>query len=126
MLAHIRFEFKPDVNGPGNNFFIDDINLSSAVGMNELELAVASIAVMPVPFQDVLTIRNNSVLNIQIFQVRDLSSRIVKEYSLNSNEEKIVISDLESLSEGVYFLESNSERKDHQKDRQINHLVLLH
>lgn len=110
MLAHIRFEFTPDVNGPGNNFFIDDINLSSAVGMNELEIAIASVAVMPIPFKDVLTIRNNSGLKIRNIQVRDLSSRIVKEYSLNSNEEKIVISDLESLSEGVYFLELNSEK----------------
>lgn len=109
-LAHIRFEFTPDVNGPGNNFFIDDINLTSVVGVNELEIVANSIAVMPVPFKDQLTIKNNSGIKIRQILLRDLSSRSIKEIQVNSNEEKIELGGMEMLSEGVYLLEMTTEK----------------
>lgn len=110
MLCHLRFEFRPDVNGPGNNFFLDDINLSSVVGVNELEIAATSIGIMPVPFKDQLSIKNNSGLKVDKIQIRDLSSRLIMEIQVNSNEEKIELAGMEMLSEGVYFLELTTEK----------------
>ncbi len=109
-LAHIRFEFTPDVNGPGNNFFIDDINLSSVVGLTELHVANTEISLMPVPFSEEISIKNLSGLLINSASVFDVSSRKVKEIQLNSSEPVIQLHQLNDLAEGVYFLEMMTEK----------------
>ena len=108
--VYFKFEFTPDVNGPGNNLFIDDINLSSVVGIKENTNALTSINVYPNPFNNEVIIENNSNDAITSLKVFDVSLRLLKDLKPGQiNSKKITLADLKELNEGIYFLEIKAE-----------------
>jgi len=105
--VYFKFEFTPDPNGVGNNIYIDDINLSMVAGLNELKNLLADVKVYPVPFKDEIIVENNSPGEIETVSIYDLTSRLLLEMK-SAGESKIILSNADQLSPGVYFLEAKT------------------
>jgi PKD repeat protein len=105
--VYFKFEFTPDPNGVGNNIYIDDINLSMVAGLNELKNPLAGVKVYPVPFKDEIIIENNSPEKIENVSIYDLTSRLLLQVK-SAGESKIILSNADQLSPGVYFLEAKT------------------
>ena len=107
--VYFKFEFTPDVNGSGNNFYLDDINLSSVVGLNEFKNELKKVNVFPNPFTDEVIVDNNGNEGINSIKVYDVSSRLLKEIDLHEVKGRIVLKEAADLNKGIYFLELKSE-----------------
>lgn len=95
-----KFEFTPDENGPGNNFFIDDINLIGTVGLFENDFS-SQIAVYPNPFQNKLEIKS-AIENIEKVSITDITGKeLLKQENINNKD--FIFSNID-LSKGVYLL----------------------
>ncbi|MBK9284844.1 MAG: T9SS type A sorting domain-containing protein [Sphingobacteriaceae bacterium] len=106
--VHIQFEFTPDINGPGNNFFIDDINLNAIVGLSEIQLANTSLQLFPNPTSSNLYLHNKENILLSSYQIMDVSGRVLAENKIESRENKIEINEIDKLSAGVYFIKIKS------------------
>jgi len=107
--VYFKFEFTPDVNGAGNNIFIDDINLNSVVGLNEFAHVFNSVNIYPNPFNEEVIIENTGTETISSVKIFDISMRKLKEIEImDPNSKKIILGDLKNLSSGVYFMELKS------------------
>lgn len=101
--VYLKFEFTPDANGAGNNFFIDNINITNVSGVKE-NSALASLVVFPNPFSDFFSITNNSVISsVKIYDV--CGREVMSKTQLSSNELRIETSE---LGKGIYFAEVKS------------------
>lgn len=103
-----RFWFKSDATaGSSNNIFIDQINLSGSVGINELENTLGMV-IYPNPTNASATIdfslNNNEKVKIR---VADIVGRIVEEsdnFSTNGNRASYIVNKNGSLAKGVYIV----------------------
>lgn len=103
-----RFWFKSDIAaGSSNNLFIDQINLSGTVGLNELENQI-QLQMFPNPTNSSATVNftiyNNEKVKINIV---DLVGRLVEEsdkISITENNASYTINKNGNLSKGVYFV----------------------
>lgn len=103
-----RFWFKSDVTaGSSNNLYIDQINLSGTVGLNELENQI-QLQMFPNPTNSSATVNftiyNNEKVKINIV---DLVGRLVEEsdkISITENNASYTINKNGNLSKGVYFV----------------------
>ncbi|MFN7912741.1 MAG: M43 family zinc metalloprotease [Bacteroidota bacterium] len=110
-----RFIFRADsINGLSNNFFLDEINLNSAVSINE-KAASVFLNVSPNPFKSEIKIQVN-LLQAENFEVviSNLLGQTLcyienKTYYPGKNE--LHLSDLERLTTGVYFIQLKSKEK---------------
>jgi PKD repeat protein len=107
--VHFKFEFAPDSANPGNNIFLDEINIITTVGVQSYTIDNASLSVYPNPVSHVANIDINlNERNKVCVELFDLTGKKVKQ---------IVNSELEhgnyhysfetdnSLSKGLYFLQ---------------------
>lgn len=104
---YFKFEFTPDVNGVGNNFFIDDINLFSADVVNPgfEERALTSLRLSPNPFLSSIHIAGEGLSSVTALTLSDISGRILlaDEHPLLKQQE-LEINGLDPLAKGVYFV----------------------
>ncbi|HAW52790.1 MAG TPA: hypothetical protein DCX54_10770, partial [Flavobacteriales bacterium] len=98
-----KFEF---ISGIGNNIYIDDINISSTTGIDELERN-ANFLVYPNPVSDLLTVdfSNTNIGSGQV-EIKDLSGRTVFGRSIDREVKggATLQIDVTSFSSGIYFL----------------------
>jgi CubicO group peptidase (beta-lactamase class C family) len=103
-----KFEFTAGAAGPGNNIFVDDINISDAAVGIPASQSQLSLELFPNPSQDAVTLgfslaekKNVSVL------ITDVTGRIVE--SIPSREyatglSKIRIAEKNAYEAGIYFV----------------------
>ena len=113
LVSDFRFKFK-FVNGGGNDLYIDDINLSGSVSINQLE-KVFNFSVYPNPVLDKLIISFSSLTNLTdpFLEIMDGAGRIINSTYLNNlskgeNNLEISSSNLES---GWYIIKITSNEK---------------
>jgi len=105
----IRFQF---TSGGGNNIFIDNVNIQSLTGIEDIE-SLQSIRVYPNPVDDVLNIDfSGSDVNMSKMQVRDISGKVVK--SINASElaysnNGLFQLNVSDFSPGFYLIQITSE-----------------
>lgn len=104
----IRFVFQEDAtNGFGNNFFLDDINFSTTVGINELTQSI-SLTISPNPTNGIFSIKftlsDPSELN---YQLTDILGKTILKSNKQTYEvgEHTIDMNISSLPPGIYFLQ---------------------
>ncbi len=111
--VYLKFEFESDPTGPGNNFFIDDINLSGTVGLKTNEIVSQNIIISPNPAKELLLIKSSGAV-IESIEILDITSKTVVSYA-NQNANEINVS-LGSLAKGIYFVKvSSNEHTEFKK-----------
>ncbi len=113
LVSDFRFKFK-FVNGGGNDLYIDDINLSGSVSINQSE-DVFNFSVYPNPVLDKLVVSFNSLTNLTdpFLEIMDGAGRVINSTYLNNfskgeNNLEISSSNLES---GWYIVKIISNEK---------------
>ena len=101
--VHLRFEFSPDLFDPGNNLFIDDIQISGVVSLGEMATAFRKLSVYPNPFANSFKLTGiNSFENLRLF---DVYGKIVPIEPIESTQNSVVLRPRCEISAGIYFLE---------------------
>lgn len=103
-----RFWFKSDAAaGSSNNVFIDQINLSGSVSLNELERTL-DMMIYPNPTNGSSTIDFSNVSGAKIkVSVMDIVGRVVEEsdnFNTNGNRASYIINKNGTLAKGVYVI----------------------
>lgn len=104
-----RFWFKSDVaTGSSNNIFIDQINLSGSVGLNELEKSLDMI-IYPNPTTASSTIDfNNNVSGSKLkVSIVDIVGRVVEEsdnFDMNGSRASYTVNKNGTLAKGMYVI----------------------
>lgn len=101
--VHFKFEFTPDPNGTGNNFFVDDINLLDVTSVRE-NASAFNLNVFPNPFEKDFVVENKSSIYIETVNVYSVDMKKLATIEVNSRESELKINHLNSLSSGVYFI----------------------
>ena len=113
LVSDFRFKFK-FVNGGGNDLYIDDINLSGSLSIDETE-KIYDFMVYPNPVIDniIISFRSLTNLNNSTFKVYDASGRLVKSKTIRniSEGENILQISSETLETGWYLLRLKSDEK---------------
>lgn len=104
-MVHFKFEFTPDQVVPGNNFYIDDINLnrSGTTGLEEAGGLFSDLSVSPNPFSGQLLLSGGEATNLVEAALSDLSGRNVP-VQLKQQNQAMVLNTPADLADGVYFL----------------------
>jgi len=103
----LKFEFTPDSINPGNNIFLDDINIENVVGIKELKNDKLSFQVLPNPasanVKIEFTLENKNTVSVELF---DLSGKLIQKANYGNLEKgKQALSfDTGNLSSGLYIL----------------------
>ncbi len=113
--VRFRFQFFADVNGQGNNLYLDDINLFDAsVGINSFETQIG-LDIYPNPSSGNINIGFNLNENHSIsVNVTDLIGRTVEAIPAKqfaAGETTITIADKTTYQAGVYFVNVNVDGK---------------
>ena len=113
LVSDFRFKFK-FVNGGGNDLYIDDINLSGSLSIEETE-KVYDFKVYPNPVVENLLVSFNSLINLSnpLIEVYDATGRIVKSINLQNiskGENNLEVSSID-LDSGWYILKIISDEK---------------
>lgn len=111
---YLKFEFSPDVNGPGNNFFIDDIMVSGLSGLSE-QNAGKQTGVFPNPTQGVISLQGFDAVKEVKMVLRDALGKVMMEWKGGNASETIELP--KELAEGVYLL--TIEAKQRQQNFKI-------
>lgn len=103
--VYFRFEFTPASGATGNNFFLDDINLSRtyAVGIYENPGVLEQLSVSPNPFSQSLLISGEGItkdLGVRLF---DISGRELKA-DKRVGEQHVALDVKGELASGIYFV----------------------
>lgn len=103
-----RFWFKSDAAaGSSNNIFIDQINLSGSVGLNELEKSL-DMLIYPNPTNASSTIDFNMVSGAKLkVSVMDIVGRVVEEsenFNMNGDRATYTVNKNGTLAQGVYVI----------------------
>ncbi|MCB0402050.1 MAG: T9SS type A sorting domain-containing protein [Flavobacteriales bacterium] len=108
--TNVRFKFEFTAGG-GNNIYIDDINVGSAVGIDELNGNIAQFDVYPNPTSSSAKIAftlSGNVANLSI-QVKNslgqLVTRVINGQSFSAGKYTLNIDEERKLSRGIYFIE---------------------
>ena len=113
LVSDFRFKFK-FVNGGGNDLYIDDINLSGSLSIEETE-KVYDFKVYPNPVVENLLVSFNSLINLSnpLIEIYDATGRIIKSINLQNiskGENNLEVSSRD-LDSGWYILKIISDEK---------------
>lgn len=101
----IRFEA---ISDEGNNIYIDDINISSPVGIDEINENNLALEVYPNPSEEIVFVSFNLDTDEEIvLSLNDITGKAVRTYlgsKLNKGAHSIVINKNELNASGIYFL----------------------
>lgn len=106
--VYFRWVFTADVNGAGNNLYIDDINLVNSSVTGIADSKVQALQVYPNPAENNLFISSpEKISNVQIIDVLG-KTQMTQSYSIDK-----VKLDVSTLTPGVYFVKviSGSDQK---------------
>jgi len=103
--VYLKFEFSPDMNGPGNNLFIDDIMVSGVTGLKE-QRRISGLRLFPNPAQSEICFQGTGTTIFHYFKLLDISGLCVFEVLRPANSNCFSLP--ESLKDGLYFLEVGS------------------
>lgn len=94
----------------GNNLFLNDINISGPVGLNENAKAESVIRVSPNPSEGVFTVSMTNCAGSINLSVSDVTGKpVYSEDFLNSEETFSHAFDFSNLNSGMYFLQVTSK-----------------
>jgi hypothetical protein len=99
-----------NINGYGNNIYLDNINVDATVGIDQPE-EFANVSVSPNPSQGIFTIRmNGDGMNTVNLKVTDLQGRTIINKALQGSQFINEELDLSGFAKGIYNLNLNSEK----------------
>lgn len=111
--TNVRFKLYFKNNG-GNNFYLDNLNISGLVGVNEVK-PVNNLKVYPNPMKESATISfnlKNNISNLNIV-IRDVLgkeiTKVVSNTSFAAGKFTVNIDKTKQLSSGLYFIEFNAD-----------------
>jgi len=102
----LKFEFKKDSLNPGNNIFLDDINLESASGINELN-AINYWEIYPNPASEFVSLHVSSLVAQTVdIEIKDVSGKVVSDSKNNAIQpgENRINMQLQGLAKGFYLI----------------------
>jgi hypothetical protein len=103
--VHFRFEFTSDPGGAGNNFYLDDINVSGIVGLREL-YDPKGLELFPNPAKTSFTIRASFL--IRYISITDILGKQIETFEGSNVREQTV--SLSHLSKGIYLVKIDSDK----------------
>ena len=102
-----RFRFRNDNNGETNNLYIDNINISGVVGLNELENTIG-LSIYPNPTSATSVVEFTSPVDSKVdVYVHDITGRLVETSGFKANASmtsKYEVNRAGQLNSGVYFV----------------------
>ena len=109
--VRIRMWFQNDIsNGESQNLYIDNINVSGTVGINEFENSLG-LSIYPNPTSATAIVEftspSSSKANITVF---DVTGRVVEQSAVNANAgitTKYTVNSSNNLNSGIYFISIN-------------------
>ncbi len=107
--VNFRFYFQEDVGGVGmgNRLYLDEINYTTPVGINELTKSIG-LKVYPNPTSDIFnlqfTLSNSTKIKYQIKSITGFIFIEEAEQLYLEGEYKIILNKNNSLAKGIYFL----------------------
>ncbi|MES2678610.1 MAG: M43 family zinc metalloprotease [Bacteroidota bacterium] len=105
----IRFYFKEDENGSGfgNRIYLDDINFSTSVGINEITKAIG-FTVFPNPsessFKVNFTLSDPSNIKYQVISLTGAVMEETAEKTFTAGAHEVNVNSGKQLAKGIYFL----------------------
>jgi PKD repeat protein len=103
---NVRFKFE-FTGGGGNFLYLDDINITGAVGINEAQRA--GISIYPNPAKDFVVIKNDKQIKNLKLEIRNIVGQVVNQSTINNQTSTI---DVSAFTSGIYFLRLFSENVD--------------
>ncbi|MDX2173479.1 MAG: M43 family zinc metalloprotease [Bacteroidota bacterium] len=101
--VYLKFEFMSDVNGSGNNLFLDDINVSDIVGIRVNEL-LGNASIYPNPSNDRIIVEMIKTSSFDVVVTNTLGQTIIQKMVNNEKNTEI---DLSKINTGIYFVTIN-------------------
>ena len=89
------------ISGYGNNLYLDDINISQTVGINELENKDINLNIYPDPAKESITIESPLMTNDGTIKVYNIQGQLMLEQPMLQIQTVINIS---GFAKGVYFV----------------------
>ncbi len=103
---NVRFKFE-FTGGGGNFLYLDEINITGSVGINEAQQA--GISIYPNPAKDFVVIKNDKQIKNLKLEIRNVVGQVVNQSSINNQTSTI---DVSAFTSGIYFLRLFSENVD--------------
>ncbi|MBS1581206.1 MAG: T9SS type A sorting domain-containing protein [Bacteroidetes bacterium] len=117
---HVRFKFEYNSSGFSNDLYLDDINLSGTVGIDDVAQS-GTIDLMPNPTRDHVTITLDMAgSNKGNLSFLDMTGRTVYAQAISAGQQRLDL-DLAALgfTNGVYLVQL-----DHEKGKRVERLVV--
>lgn len=118
-----KFEFLRDSMNPGNNLFLDNINVQSASGINEWELTTDAIQLFPNPASQATELVFVSPASETVtIQITDVTGKVLmtdNDGLVFKGENRVKI-DCSTLAKGVYFVTLNYRKQFYVKKLMID------
>jgi PKD repeat protein len=102
--VRLKFDF---ISGGGNHFYLDDINISGPLSIENQIIGLESLQVFPNPARQSFSVHLNlAEAGLGLFQLTDLSGRIVHEWSskLGMGEQAQTLNVPNHIQSGTYML----------------------
>ncbi len=113
----VKFQFN---SGGGNNLYIDDINITGAIGLNEITTEALDLKVMPNPANQSAVINFNietpQEISIKVVDMLGREIKAVDTKAYEAGEHNLPLSLPAGTKKGLYFLVFETQGKQlHQK-----------
>lgn len=107
----LKFEFSPDSSNPGNNIFLDDINIESTTGIAEGHTSIFPMELYPNPAHEQVNLRITLAKKQEItFEILDVTGRAIQTVNRNTEAGSSQHTfDLTHLAKGLYFIRASGE-----------------
>lgn len=104
--VYVKFEFTPDANGPGNNFFLEDVNLTGTVGIHKYSNPFVGTNVFPNPSNGEVNIRSVNGNMSKVCVKNNLGQILIEKNDLRTS---LFHLNMEELAKGLYLMEVTLE-----------------
>ena len=117
---HVRFKFEYNSASSSNDIFLDDVNMSAVVGIDELSQN-GSISLMPNPASDHLSITLDfASSNTGTLSFLDMTGRTIYSQPVQPGQKQLDLDlDKMGITNGVYLL-----RLKHSNGQRVERLVV--
>lgn len=107
LVTNLRFKFSFQGDG-GNNIYIDDINLMSATGLDELDADNTQLSVYPNPLEDgsVVSFSLKEKQNVDMVLYDVIGREVMSLYNgdMSPGDHSVALGSTASLRAGIYFV----------------------
>ncbi|MBL7913093.1 MAG: T9SS type A sorting domain-containing protein [Bacteroidia bacterium] len=104
-MVAFKIEFTPFASGPGNNIFIDDINVSGIVSVKENNSVLSGVEVFPNPTTGMLNFKVGTAYNKNV-KVQLLNS--LGQILMNDDLDQRLSFNIQNYPQGIYFVKLSS------------------